>query len=95
MSEGRPPPPRWALLLTDKAVGITHVMAWFATQAEAAAARDNGRRNSRLTGSTDEVWSILDEKSLALDGTTLRARYAAMLAEPPDEPAAGSTPRLG
>jgi hypothetical protein len=75
-----PPPPRWALLLTDKTEGTTHVMAWFATQAEAAAARDAGRRNNRLTRATAEVWSILDEKSLARDNTTLRARYAAMLA---------------
>jgi hypothetical protein len=39
------------------------------------------RRNERLTGATAEVWSILDEAALASDDATLRARYAALLAE--------------
>jgi hypothetical protein len=56
-------------------------MAWFETQAEAAAARDNGRRNSHLSAAAAEVWSILDEISLDVDDATLRARYAALLAE--------------
>jgi hypothetical protein len=73
--------PRWVLLLTDKAKNTTRIVAWFSTQAAAAAARDNGRRNNQMNGVTDEVWSILDEASLASDDATLRARYAAMLAE--------------